>query len=130
MSTYKLVSKIVETAPAWVECEACENGGVPTMHTDYYGERIEEPCGLCHGTGGSWNEAIYQDVYAGSVSRPTPFLDETRVDKSSTLIREWEVCGQCGGDKDYDRRSRDHQACSRCQGTGAEPDTAGDWRVG
>ena len=116
---------IVERVPAWVECGVCRGVG--------YEFHIK--CVSCNDTGGSWHEAVILtranptegEVMRLKCDRLENKLTWKEVIKSSFLVREWEVCGRCKGSI-LDCGTEKTQ-CSRCGLTGAEPGTAGPWRV-
>lgn len=132
--TFTLESRVVERVPAWEECRDCRGSGVWESHATENGEQIT--CPSCQGEGGRWHEAVIESenelVTVRFIAKSSSaFVPAT---KSSILVREYWVCGVCsgcgwqvGGDSRND--------CDRClkdadgKPTGAEPDTAGKWRL-
>lgn len=111
---------IIEKVPAWVICPNCE--GDPMEYVD------GQPCLCpdCHGIGGSW---LSLDAGKGTLCDVRELFEVT---KSTFLVREWEPCIQCGSEDGTIRKAgtvNERLICDRCKGTGAEPNTAGPWRV-
>ena len=140
--TFSLESRVIEHVPAWVNCERCGGTGQWAHPVDL------APCPSCQGEGGRWHEAVYHPKHCVTNEITGHYLNyncssETRVTKSSILVREYGVCGECGGKKrisTYDNtaslgESVTMQPCDHClkdadgNPTGAEPNTAGEWRV-
>ncbi len=92
---------MIEEVPAWMECDVCKGTGGGN----------NEPCSNCQGAGGEWHEAV-------DVSKVGWYIE-----RSSLLTRKHDVCKRCGGE------CLDLGDICGCNGTGAEPDTAGEWRV-
>lgn len=127
MSKFYRKSIIVEEAPAWEECSAClETGKVEIPNGSI------QACKHCGGRGGVWHEAV--TVIPASMA--FGLLRGDLIRHFATLIREHEVCQECNGtciegsSMDNSRRE-----CTRClkdadgEPTGAEPGTAGEWKV-
>ena len=128
MFTRRIV--IEERAKAWVVCESCDGSGV------------YEHCDDCGNEGGRWNinvnACIDYHLYRTDPTEAHAHVRETGVyvTRESTLVREWGVCHECEGDCGWeDGAYTVEDPCSYCHKdengelTGAEPDTAGEWRV-
>jgi hypothetical protein len=141
--TFKLVSRIEETAEAWEECKRC--GGLGKNQPEHSIHGKELTCPDCQGEGGRWHEAVKKrsDCVHGQWFDDY-YLKDTAygVTKSSILIREWDVCYKCGGTRelwvpfDYSRlEDMGYYNCDHChkdadgKPTGAEPGTQGEWQV-
>ena len=123
---------IIEVVPAWGVCEDCQEN------------EDSHICPDCNGEGGKWHEAIFTP-YTEMWWRNKPQLKKgdggwrSKVTKSTILQREWRVCGRCDGMKTIcigcgvgaskDGCGDGLEDCKDCNGTGAEPDSQGEWRV-
>jgi len=109
---------------AWQECE-CDNGSVPTVHTDYYGEPIDGPCGQCDGQGGWWHPRVeemglHKMQHPNAVAKECPLC----VTKSSTLVHSGSPCKRCDGKGSL---FPTREICKNCHGSSIEGE--GKWEV-
>ena len=121
---------IEERVPAWKECPTC-NGCPVAILT----ERVV--CSACQDSGGKWHEAVKE--YTASGPEPSYYVGNLSgayqwLTKSSILVREWGVCRACNGKMKvgFGTYEKDCNYCHKdadSKPTGAEPGTAGEWRV-
>jgi len=118
--TFTLKQIIEERVPAWEKCETCR------YFTGLYDRKTGKwarGCSNCNGEGGRWHGTVKEGGvgignYIGGEYHGLEWINAVDVTKSSHLIREHQVCKLCIG-----------EGCSECNGTGAEPNTEGPWRV-
>ncbi len=164
MSKFYRKSVIIEEVPAWQECDVCTEAGKGEIITGLGGgikkarggpvvdsfpdplgvrRRKRSPCSACHGKGGKWHEAT-QLASSWDQKHSWRVIREYKVESTSVLFREHEVCRGCKGKREVYDLQLSHVVfhsplpripCSRClkdaegKPTGAEPGTAGEWRV-
>ena len=141
MSRFELKSVVVESVEAFDPCKTCSGKGKVGHMIGHV-----EVCRVCQGSGGKWHvvsgmrlhEAVWLCEYndgGGDVYRMERVNNEA-VTKSSILVREHEVCLRCNGTKiEGSSFLHSRKPCDRClkdadgKPTGAEPNTASQWRV-
>lgn len=138
MSIFYCKSIIIEEAPAWEECKHCKGEDMLLWSDLDGGDNMYAPCTKCLGKGDNWHKAVWEvKQYDSNAAYFTTF---GRLIKSSTLIREHEVCKECRGEKkaqadDVFGKWQKGDPCPHClrdadgKPTGVEPGTAGEWRI-
>ena len=131
MSKFTKRSVIVESVAAWEECVQCEGEAVVCATCKEYpcvqsSHSIgSENCSNCNGEGGRWHEATSAIANGQFMTKFMGANLNHKVTKSTILEREWGVCSMCV----IRNEAGLSYACTFCQGTGCEPDTAGEWSV-
>lgn len=140
MSKFYRKLVIIEEVPAWEKCGNCNGFGERNV-----GDKEWTVCFICNGACGIWHSNVLVDPgqLVGNLMTglPNVVVDrDTTITKSATLIREHEECRECHGEQEFltiEQFSNTANVipCPHClrdaggKPTGAEPGTAGEWRV-